>query len=35
MKKFLVHYIAPESAMEQMKNASPEDMKKGMEPWME
>ncbi len=32
--KFLILYKAPISAMEQMKNASPEDMKKGMEPWM-
>ncbi len=35
MKKFMVIYSANESWMEQMQNASPEDMKKGMEPWME
>ena len=35
MKKFVVIYYAPSSNMEQMKNASPEEMQKGMEPWME
>jgi hypothetical protein len=35
MKRFIVIYYAPASAIEQMKDASPEDMKKGMEPWME
>jgi len=35
MKKFIVIYHAPVSAMEQMADASPEDMKKGMEPWMD
>jgi hypothetical protein len=35
MKKFIVIYHAPASAMEQMKNTTSEDMKKGMEPWME
>lgn len=35
MKKFIVVYFAPKSAVAQMQNASPEDMKKGMEPWME
>jgi hypothetical protein len=35
MKKFMVFYSANASAQEQMQNASPEDMKKGMEPWME
>lgn len=34
MKKFMVLYHAPVGAQEQMKNASPEDMKKGMEPWI-
>ena len=34
MKKFIVIYHAPKSAMEGMKNASPEEMEKGMEPWM-
>jgi hypothetical protein len=34
MKKFIVIYYAPASAMEQMQNASPEDMKKGMGQWM-
>jgi hypothetical protein len=34
MKKFIVIYHAPQSAMEGMKDASPADMKKGMEPWM-
>ena len=33
MKKFMILYIAPVSAEEQM-NVSPEEMKKGMEPWM-
>jgi hypothetical protein len=33
LKKFIVLYHADSSAMEQMQNASPEDMKKGMEPW--
>jgi len=35
MKIFMVIYHAPASAMEQMKDVSPEEMKKGMEPWME
>ena len=34
MKKFIVIYRASASAMEKMKSASPEDHKKGMEPWM-
>lgn len=34
MKKFIVIYHMPQSAMEGMKNVSPEDMKKGMESWM-
>ncbi len=35
MKKFIVLYHAPKGAMEKMANVSPEDAKKGMEPWME
>lgn len=34
MKKFIVLYRAPSSAREKMQNTTPEDMKKGMEPWM-
>ncbi len=34
MKKFLLLYMAPMSAEEQMKNANPEDGKKMMEAWM-
>lgn len=34
MKKFTVIYHASASAMKQMPNASPEEMQKGMEPWM-
>ncbi len=34
MKKFIVIYYAPTSNVEQMSNASPEDMQKVMEPWM-
>ena len=34
MKKFLVLYMSPVSAEQQMQNASPEDMQKGMEPWV-
>ena len=34
MKKFIVVYHAPASAMEMMKDARPEDMQKGMEAWM-
>ena len=34
MKKFLVLYKAPASAFEQMKNATPEQQKAGMEGWM-
>lgn len=34
MKKYLVLYMSPVSAEEQMQNASPEDMQKGMEPWV-
>ncbi len=35
MKKFFVFYHAPQSWSEGMKNASPQDMQKGMEQWME
>ncbi|MDN3670560.1 YciI family protein [Echinicola jeungdonensis] len=35
MKKFIVIYHAPISALEQMENTSPEESKKGMEKWME
>ena len=34
MKKFVVIYHAPMSAAEQMANVTPEEMAKGMEPWM-
>ena len=34
MIKFIVLYFAPSSAMEKMKESSPEDKKKGMEQWM-
>ena len=34
MKKFIVIYNAPASWTELMPDASPEDMKKGMESWM-
>lgn len=34
MKKFIVLYYAPTSAVAQMSKASLEEMKKGMEPWM-
>ena len=34
MKKFLVLYKAPASAMEQMSKASPEQAKAGMDLWM-
>jgi hypothetical protein len=33
LNKFMILYMAPVSAEAQM-NISPEDMKKGMEPWM-
>jgi hypothetical protein len=35
MKKFIVLYHAPVDASKQMSDASLEDMKKGMEPWMQ
>src|SRR5882724_10237173 len=34
MKKFLVLYKAPTSAFEQMKKATPEQQKAGMDTWM-
>jgi hypothetical protein len=34
MKKFLVLYRAPTSSFEQMKKASPEQQKAGMDAWM-
>lgn len=34
MKKFLVLYKAPMSAFEQMKKATPEQQKAGMDSWM-
>ncbi len=34
MGKYVVIYHAPASAVEAMKGATPEDMKKGMESWM-
>jgi hypothetical protein len=34
MKKFIVIYHADASAMKKMQKSSPEEMKKGMEPWM-
>lgn len=34
MKKFIVIYHAPAKSFEQAKNASQEDMKKGMDAWM-
>lgn len=34
MKKFIVIYRAPQTAMEGMKDARPEEMKKSMKPWM-
>ena len=34
MKKFLVLYRAPTSAFEQMKKATPQQQKDGMEAWM-
>ena len=33
MKKFMILYMAPVAAEQQM-NVSPEEMKKGMEPWI-
>ena len=34
MKKFIVIYYAPADLMESVKDMSPEEKKKGMEPWM-
>lgn len=34
MKKYLVTYHTPASAMMNMDNVSPEEMAKGMEPWI-
>ena len=34
MKKFIVLYHAPAELMAKMGNPSPEEMQKGMEPWM-
>jgi hypothetical protein len=34
MKKFLVLYKAPTSSFEQMKNATPDQQKAGMDAWM-
>ena len=34
VRKYIVVYHAPASAVEAMKGATLEDMKKGMEPWM-
>ena len=34
MSKYVVVYYSPVSATEQMKDATAEDMKKGMEAWM-
>ena len=35
MKKFLLLFTAPTEVREQMQNASPEEMKAGMKPWMD
>jgi hypothetical protein len=35
MKKYMILYHADASAMEQMGKSSPDDMKKGMEKWMD
>jgi hypothetical protein len=34
MKKFIALYLAPTSSLEQMKKATPEQMKAGMDAWM-
>jgi hypothetical protein len=34
MAKFLILYKSPMSFEQQMANATPEEMQKGMEPWM-
>ncbi len=35
MKKFLLLYTAPTEVREQMQKATPEEMKEGMQPWMD
>lgn len=35
MKKFLLLYTAPTETREKMQNATPEEMKEGMQPWIE
>jgi hypothetical protein len=35
IKKFIVLYHSPKEAVDAMSSSSPEDMKKGMEPWVE
>ena len=35
MKKYMVLYTGTEDSWEKMKDATPEDMKKGMELWMD
>ena len=35
MKKFVVIYHAPTTVLEQMANATPEQMQEAMKPWME
>ncbi|HYK08983.1 MAG TPA: hypothetical protein VEW42_05785 [Candidatus Eisenbacteria bacterium] len=35
MKKFLLLYTAPTEVREQMQNATPEEMKEGMNAWVE
>lgn len=35
MKKFLLLYTASTAAREKMQKATPEEMKKGMQPWMD
>ena len=34
MKKFMLQYLSPVSAEQQMQTSSPEDMQRGMEPWL-
>ena len=34
MPRYVVTYHTPATAMEKMKDSTPEDMKKGMEMWM-
>ena len=35
MTKFLLLYTAPAATREKMQNATPEEMKEGMQPWMD